>query len=357
MHVRALAVATLLSASVLGGCRHGPPYGPGGAPSSEALLETTAPQLDAIQVSSARVVLNRLARGDLGFIAQAPGRFNGGVTFKGVEMVALAFNEEGYGLRSQSDDFLPVGFYEGPPPADCVVEALLGVPFETSGLVSLVLGGAPTLPPPFEIETQKWSRKAGYEYLVLRNDKFFQELRFGWIDGGWRVVGGALWTNAGGSKGRNLWTVEHVDVHKVGDVYLPERTKVISPGKRRDNLVIIIYKERNLDPAFAKTSAGPGDGGDEGGDEGGDWGDGGWEDDDWENDGGATEAPPSDDDEAAPDPASDDAEPEATPPTTEHAAPAKTPSASTPTPAPARKVPEVFFLDGTGLPSRGDLCR
>jgi hypothetical protein len=344
---RALLLGSLVSLTVTG-CLHRPPYGPGGAPSSDELMLATAPQVDAVQVSSARVVLNRLARGDLGFVAQAPSRFNGGVTFKGLEMIALAFNEEGYGLRSQSDDFIPVGFYAGPPPADCVVEVLLGVPFETAGLVSLVLGGAPVLPAPYEIDAQKWSRKEGYEYIVLRNAHLIQELRFGWIGGGWRSVGGALWRNDGGKKGPLLWTVEHLDVARVGDVYLPQRTRVVSPGKRRDNIVTIIYKQRNLAPAFAQTA---GDDGGEGGDDGGagdggggddGWGgdDGGWENEDggWEN---QDDPAPADGEAAAPEP-----QPEPKP------APKPAPE-----PKPRRSVPAVFFLDGTGLPSRGDLCK
>jgi hypothetical protein len=344
-------------------CGHRPPYAPGQGPSTDELLDATAPQLPAIQVSAAKVVLNRLARGDLGFIAQAPGRFSGGVTFKGVEMVALAFHEEGYAMRSQSDDFVKTGYYEGPPPADCAVEALIGVPFDTAGLVSLVLGGAPVLPEPYEVETQKWSRKAGYEYLVLRNAQYFEELRFGWIDGGWRVVGGALWENAGGNKGRNLWTVEHRGVERTGSVYLPERTRVLSPGARRDNLVTIIYRERNLDPAFAKAldDDGAGEGGDEGAadegggaDEGGadDWGDGGWENDDaaeggWENDPAA-----EGDDEAAPDNrvvAEGD--------TAANGQLDFVGAEASAGAAPPSKVPAVFKLPSTGLPDRGDLCR
>src|SRR5690606_22295135 len=96
-------------------CRTRPPYPPGQGPTPGELIEAASPQIEAIQVGNARVVVNRLARGNLAFIAQAPERFRGGVEFKGAELVTLAFDEEGYALRNKLDQ-IPQGFYAGPPP-------------------------------------------------------------------------------------------------------------------------------------------------------------------------------------------------------------------------------------------------
>lgn len=340
MSLRAWLPTFLLSFFVLGavGCKQTrPPYGPGKGPTAEELLEATSPRIEAIQVSSARVVVNRAARGNLAFIAQAPTRFRGSVEFKGAELVTLAFHEEGYALRNKMDQ-LPQGFYAGPPPSDCAVEALLGIRFPPQGLVSLVLGGAPLIEEPFEIGDNKWSRKGGYEALTLRNARYIQELRFDWLGGEWQVVGGALWENAGGKKGRELWTIEHRDVTKVDGVLLPERTRITSPGRRRDNLVVITYKGRNIHPAFAQTTGDGGDDGADGGadDDGGgdDWGDdGGWENEDdggWEN---------------AEDDGGSEPEPKPEPP---------------PEPKPEPKpnpIPAVFRIDAAGLTPRGQLCK
>jgi hypothetical protein len=331
--------AVVLALSGVTGCKqYRPPYAPGQGPEPEELLAVTGPQTDAIQVSSAKVVLNRALRGDLAFIAQAPARFRGGVNFKGNELVTLALHEGGYALRNKSDA-LPTGFYEGPPPADCAVEAMLGVRFAPEGMVALVLGGAPVLPQPYRVVGQKWSRKEGYEALTLEGEALVQELRFAYLGGGWHVVGGQLWERSGKGKGRLLWSIEQLGVAKVGDAWLPERTRLRSPAKRGDNLVVIIYKERSLDPAFAK-SAGPDEPEDV---QPEDWGDdeGGWEDGTEDGSAEATDSP----DEPVAEPAATDS-------------PARPEGSESPEPAPSpAPVPSVFLLEPSGLPERGDLCR
>jgi hypothetical protein len=358
----------------LAGCRHmvPAPYARGQEPSSAELLEHTGAQLPALQVSKAKVVANRTQRGNLAFLAQAPGRFRGTVDVAGNELVTLAFHEDGYALRYKLDGF-PQGFYSGPPSA-CAVEALLGVRFDTEGLVDLVLGGAPVIEGPHEVLEQKWDRKGGYERLVIANAKLVQELRFGWVGNDWRVMGGQLWERTTtGERGRRLWTVEHMELEPLGTAWLPAKTKVSAPGKRRDDTVVISYKERDPDPAFAKAQGG-GDDGDTGDDDGGDpWedddgSDGGWEDEgatpatgegDGEDDGGWEDGAPSDGGaapvgEGAPEgPA---AKPEAvtTPPEAETPEPTRPQPKVRPEPP---KIPAQFQLDPSGLTVRGDLCR
>ncbi len=344
----------------LTGCRHmiPAPYPRGQAPASSLLLERTGAQLQALQVSKAKVVANRTQRGNLAFLAEAPNRFRGTVDVAGNELVTLAFHEQGYALRYKLDAF-PQGFYTGPPSA-CAVEALLGVAFDTRGLVDLVLGGAPVIESPFEVLEQKWERDGGYERLVIANERLVQELRFGWVGNDWRVVGGQLWQRAGKERGPRLWTVEHLELVPQGGAYLPTKTKVSTPTKRRDDTVVIHYKERDPDPAFAKRAGG--DGGDDGGDSGDPWegedsGDP-WEDDEgWEDD--ATTPDEAATDEAATDEAATDetttdgAPPKATPPK------ATTPKAPPPLkgkPAP-KAIPPEFQLEPAGLAVRGDLCR
>lgn len=356
--MRALRIALLAtSLLVVEGCAHKRPYKLGQGPEQEELLALTKPQLDALQVSSAKVVLNTGVRGNLAFIAQAPGRFRGGVTFNGNELVTLAFHEEGYELRYKLDEAFPPGYYAGPPDG-CAVEALLGITIQTDSLVALMLGGAPVIDAPFEVMGQKWSHKKGWELVLLRNDKYMQELRFDIVDGAWQFVGGEMWERNGDDKGRRLWEVEHRSLVNEGAATLPKRMRVLTPGRRRDNDVTIIYKERNLDPDFAKQVAG-GDGG-EGGGEGGDdgWGeggdDGGWDDgggdDGWENEPGegGEEANGDDGWEEEP-PAEGEDEGEASGPPQSAPAPAPKPSAS--------KIPDVFHLVPGALEVRGDLCR
>jgi hypothetical protein len=371
--------ALALGLLALAGCRHmvPAPYARGQEPSSAELLEHTGAQLPALQVSKAKVVANRTQRGNLAFLAQAPGRFRGTVDVAGNELVTLAFHEEGYALRYKLDGF-PQGFYEGPPSA-CAVEALLGVRFDTEGLVDLVLGGAPVIEGPHEVLEQKWDRRGGYERLVIANAKLVQELRFGWVGNDWRVVGGQLWERTtAGERGRRLWTVEHTELELLGKAWLPAKTKVSAPGKRRDDTVVISYKERDPDPAFAKQQGG-GDDGDTGGDpwgddDGGDpWEDdepsnGGWEDEgatpatgegDGEDDGGWEDGAPADGG-AAPvvegTPEGPAAEPGAvtTPPAAETPEPTRPQPKARPEPP---KIPAQFQLDAAGLTVRGDLCR
>jgi len=379
--------ALVLGSLALAGCVHlvPAPYARGKAPSSAELLEHTEAQLPALQVSKAKVVANRTQRGNLAFLAQAPGRFRGTVDVAGNELVTLAFHEEGYALRYKLDAF-PQGFYAGPPSA-CAVEALLGVRFDTEGLVDLVLGGAPVIEGPHEVLEQKWERAGGYEQLVIANAKLVQELRFGWVGNDWRVVGGQLWERTtAGERGRRLWTVEHLELEQVGKTWLPARTKVSAPGKRRDDTVVISYKERDTDPAFAKQdSGGMTDGGDTGDDpwgddDGGDpWedeegsdGDGGWEDEGpapaegepaGEDDGGWEDGAPADDG-AAPVAAAGpggEAQPGANAPKGAEqpdAAAEKGPERGAPTSKPTKPViPPQFQLDPSGLTIQGDLCR
>lgn len=352
--MRAVWIALLAtSLLVVEGCAHKRPYKLGQGPKQEDLLALTKPQLDALQVSSAKVVLNTGVRGNLAFIAQTPGRFRGGVTFNGNELVTLAFHEEGYELRYKLDEAFPQGYYKGPPDG-CAVEALLGITIQTDSLVALMLGGAPVIDAPFEVMGQKWSRKKGWELILLRNDKYMQELRFDIVDGAWQFVGGEMWERNGDEKGRRLWEVEHRSLVDEGAATLPKRMRVLTPGRRRDNDVTIIYKERNLDPEFAKQTSGSdggdgGEGGDDGWDDGG--GEGGWDegggDDGWENepgeggeeangdDGWEDEAPPADDPEGE-----DEGEASGPPP-----------------PSSPSTIPEVFHLVPGALPVRGDLCR
>jgi len=372
---RAFRIALLAtSLIVVEGCAHKRPYKLGQGPEQDDLLALTKPQIDAIQVSSAKVVLNRAQRGNLAFIAQTPGRFRGGVTFNGSELVTLAFHEEGYELRYKLDEAFAPGYYKGPPDG-CAVEALLGISMQTDSLVALMLGGAPVIDAPYEVMGQKWSRKRGWELVLLRNDKYIQELRFDIVDGSWQFVGGEMWERNGDEKGRRLWEVEHRSLAGEGAAVLPERTRVSTPGRRRDNLVTIIYKERNLDPAFAKQSGdGGGDGGDggEGGDDGwDDAGDDGWDDgggdDGWENEPGS-EAGAEDggwENDPAPEAAADDAwENEPTPETGEASGPPEPAPEAAPAPKPEpkpepteRTIPEVFHLVPGALQERGDLCR
>jgi hypothetical protein len=376
----------------LTGCRSlvPAPYARGKAPSSAELLERTGAQLPALQVSKAKVVANRTQRGNLAFLAEAPGRFRGTVDVAGNELVTLAFHEQGYALRYKLDAF-PEGFYAGPPSA-CAVEALLGVRFDTEGLVDLVLGGAPVIEGPHEVLEQKWDRRGGWERLVIANATLVQELRFGWVAGQWRVMGGQLWERQGKERGRRLWTVEHIDLEPEGNAYLPTKTKVSTPGKRRDDTVVISYKERDPDPAFAKREGDDtGDGGDTGDDP---WGedDGGdpWEEEEggWEGEGGQPaggEAEGDEDDggweggedtagtpEAAAKPGEapktgDTAKPgEATTPTDaaqpgDTTPPATQPTAARPKAKPTKPatptIPPEFQLEPSGLTVRGDLCR
>jgi hypothetical protein len=343
--VRSLAAATI--AIALAACRPhevAAPYAAGKEPTADALLARAAPQLSAIQVPQAKVIANRALRGNLAFLAQAPARFRGTVGIAGNELVTLAFTEEGYALRYKLDAF-PTGFYHGPP-ASCAVEALIGVALGEDDLVALVLGGAPVIRGPHQILQQKWDRTAGHESLEIANASHVQALYFRPIEGEWRFVGGALWQrDANGGKGKRLWQLEHEGLAAHDGFVLPERTKIVAPGKKRDNLVVIQYRDRELHPGFAKpvetTGGDAGEGNvddgaptDEGGD---DWGG----DDGWENEGGTPPAeggslPTS---AAAPEPA-----------------PRSPPEPATPKrDAPA--IPKVFHVEPTGLADRGDLCR
>ena len=358
-----LALGLSLSLAVLG-CGHKPPYRRGQQPQPQLLLEQTAPKLPALTISDASITVNRLYRASAAMLAQTPGRFRGTVTKAGNELVTLAFHENGYALRYKFDQF-PQGFYHGPP-HPCAVEAMIGVPFSYEGLVALVLGGAPLLEEPYEVLEQTWDRK-GYEKLIIGNDRFVQELRFAYTGGSWRFTGAVLWQRLpGGDKGPKLWTLHHEELEDVGGVVLPERTSVRAEGPDDDTLVIIRYKERDLNPAWAQVVEPEGptdDNGDGDQTDGGDhpWGDDGeWEDDGWETGG----EPTDDVGDVPPDDSGGGAEAEqpsaetSGPPSEVAAAPVSPPTADEAKgPEGPGPVPPVFFIDGAGLIDRGDLCR
>lgn len=377
VNARALLLSSLLASLLVGtsACRPkatAAPYETGHGPDAAMLIAGAKPQLAAIAVPEAKVVANRVLRGNLSFLAQAPGRFRGSVQVSGNELVTLAFTEDGYALRYKLDAF-PTGFYHGPPSA-CAVEALLGVALDTEDLVALVLGGAPIIAEPYEVAEQKWDANASREAITIHNGTHVQRLEFAWAGDTWRFAGSKLWRrNPDGSKGAWIWSFAHEEMRERGGAVLPARTRVEAPGKRKDNLIVIQYRDRDLDPAFAKPVSTGDDGPstddgtpEEGGD---DWGgeDDGWEskdDDGWEGKEDAPTGPPPKEAPAKPT--------GTTPPTVTlglviEAAPtpgdpAPTPGEATPagpSKAPAGKsaAPAVFTIKDTGLRDRGDLCR
>lgn len=292
-------------------------------------------------VSEAEIVLNRTVRGDLALLAQEPARFRGSVSKGGNELVTLAFHEDGYALRYKLGE-LPNGYYSGPP-STCAVQAMLGVPLTAESLVALVLGGGPRLAGAHEVVTQKWNRKEGHESLVIANDAYEQELRFVLRGGQWIVQGASLWRREGGKRGAWMWEFEHDRFERAGALELPTRTRIRAPGRRRDNTIVIHYRARDLDPAWARattqptastttqgaTTPSPGDATDGGWENGGAW----ENDDGWENE---EAAPPS--------------APEAVQPQPVQPQPVQPAATETDT------LPEVFRLAPTGLSLRGDLC-
>jgi hypothetical protein len=331
-----MARAFVLSAAlVLVACGHKPPYSRANKPTAEDLLRSARPQLDAVTVSEATITLNRVARGDLAMLAQAPSRFRATVTKAGNELLTLGFTENEYALRYLLDD-RPSGFYTGPADA-CAVEAMLGVPLSYEDLVAAVLGGAPVIAD-HEVLEQSWDRRQGHEKLVIADSRFIEELQFEWVGGTWRYSGGALWTRNGDARGTWLWSLEHDDFETVGTAVLPGKTEVRAPDKNGRSLAIIRYERRDPNPPWATQSSGAEEGGaEEGGEDEGGWegeGDeGGWE---GEDDEGGWEGED------------------------EPAAPKSVAAAPETAPVPAAKkssIPEVFRLDGAGLPPRGDLCR
>jgi hypothetical protein len=322
-----LSIAVLVFVVLACGHRR-PPYKRADKPTPEVLLAAARPQLEAVAVSDATIVFNRVAKGDLAMLAQAPMRFRASVTKAGNELITLAFTEQDYGLRYLLDQ-MPTGFYQGP--ADpCAVEAILGVPLSYSDLVAAVLGGAPVIPN-HEVVEQTWDGRQEHEKLVIRNDRFVQELQFVWVGNTWRFKGSGVWLRTGDGRGAWLWSLEHSGHQQVGAAVLPEETEVRSPkSKRGRNRVVITYRDRDANPPWAGSGAGGDDeGGDEGGDEGpsaeggaDDWGDEGeWEDQEMDEEGG----------ESAP---------------------------KTLSQGPGNSnIPGVFQLEASGLPRRGDLCR
>ncbi|HRI06183.1 MAG TPA: hypothetical protein PKW35_00130 [Nannocystaceae bacterium] len=314
--LRSTTRAFLLSfgfAMALAGCRGRltqPPYPPRSPPEIAALLAVAAPQLNALQVASAKIRLNRSIAGNLMFVAQWPSRFAGQIQVSGKELVSLAFHEQGYALRYVAGGELPEGFYSGPPSA-CAVEELLGVQMAASEVLALLLGGAPLIAEPREVVSQGWDRRSGEEVLRLRGAGSEEELRFRWVDEHWWPSGATLWRRAVDGSLVWTWTVAHEDPHQVGPALLPSRTVISRPGGRKPQRVTITFREQNPAPAFAAGGTG-----------GDDWGDddSGWEDEDTGGGGEEGEA-----------------------------------EAARPRPAPA--IPAAFVLTGDGLPGRGDLCR
>jgi hypothetical protein len=319
----------------------------------------------AVQVSEATVVVNRTARGELALLAQAPTRFRGTVSKSGNELVSLAFHEQGYSLRYKLDVF-PVGYYSGPP-AGCAVRALLGVDLEPRELVAFVLGGGPVLAAPYEVLAQGWDGDAGYEKLTVRNAAFVQELWFAWESPTWRFAGASRWVRdpVSGGRGTWLWSVEHDRFESIGAVRLPGRTRVRTPGRRRDNLLAISYGARDVAPDFAIVAPIPVT--DEPGsvDDPAEPNDGGWEDEgEWE-DPDAPAAGEQAGEQAGASPtgaANGDGSPR---PTEEDSPERRTPSdrakeshePSTPDREVSAAPPRLFVVDPSGLTIRGDLCR
>jgi len=289
------------------------PYAAGQAPTPEILLAAVAPRISALQVSSAKVRINRSPQANLMFLAQQPGRFSGQVQIAGRELVSLAFSEDGYALRNVAADGLPAGYYAGPP-ADCAIRQLIGVPFSATELIALVLGGAPRVVGPFEVVEQRWDRKLGHEVLRLRTANAEQELRFAWTAGAWWVAGSTLWLRGPDGKLARSWSLLHEDLRRVDGTVLPSRTRISRPSGRREERVTISYRSQIPDPDLGDS---PGVNGE----------DEGWEDED-------TAAAGEDDEAEAGD--------------TDAPAPAA---------AAASRVPPQFKLDGAGLSPRGDLCR
>ncbi len=290
------------------------PYAAGQAPTPEVLLAAVAPRISALQVSSAKVRINRSPQANLMFLAQKPGRFSGQVQIAGRELVSLAFSEDGYALRNVAADGLPAGYYAGPP-ADCAIRQLIGVPFSANELIALVLGGAPRVAGPFEVVEQRWDRKLGHEVLRLRTANAEQELRFAWTAGAWWVAGSTLWLRGPDGKLTRMWSVLHEELRRVDGTVLPSRTRISRPSGRREERVTISYRSQIPNPDLGDS---PGVNGE----------DEGWEDEDTAAAG--DEGDVGDAGEAAP---------------------------PAPAAAPASRVPPQFKLDGAGLSPRGDLCR
>jgi len=293
------------------------PYAAGQPPGAELLLASVAPRISALQVSSAKVRIGRSPAANLMFLAQKPGRFSGQVQLAGRELVSLAFSEDGYALRNVAADGLPAGYYAGPP-ADCAIRRLIGVPFTSTELIALVLGGAPRVAGPFTVVEQRWDRKLGHEVLRLRTPQAEQELRFAWTAGAWWVAGSTLWLRTADGGLKRVWSLLHEELRPVGGTVLPARTRLSRPSGRRDERVTITYRSQIPEPDLGEDAS-P---------------DAGNEDEGWE-----------DEDTAASSDAEGD-EPGAAP----------APVAAPPSPAPSR-VPPQFKLDGAGLSPRGDLCR
>ena len=340
--LRLRLVVTLLLSVTASACAHAgtrAPYSFGQGPTPAQLLARAAPQIPAIAVPQARIVVNRTVRGNLAFVAQSPSRFRGSIEVSGNELVTLAMTEHGYALRYKLDAFEP-GFYAGPP-NPCAAQALLGVPLRAEDLVAMVLGGGPTLSAPYQVIEHGWVRKGGYERVVIANSTTVEALDFRLIGGTWYLIGGTFWQRQPNQQpGQPLWSFGHEDMAAAGGTMLPGRTKIVSPGHRRDTSLVVTYKTRVFDPPFAQAGTEPRDSSDDRAalpphrddqpghrtDDDDVWADdGNWENDPVGETGGAAQT-----------------DPEAT-----------TPSQS----ATYKPMSPVFRLDGAGLPDRGDLCR
>lgn len=308
-------------------------------------------------VPDAKVVLNRALRGNLAFLAQEPARFRGSVQVSGNELVTIAVHEEGYALRYKLDA-IPAGFYHGPR-SECAIQAVLGIAISQEDLVAAVLGGAPVIAGPHEILSQGWDTGAGVEKLVIANPGYVEELRFTLTKGSWQFVGARLWRRDGaGKKADKLWQLDHEGLYRVGDAMLPEKTSIRSPGKRNDNLVVISYRERDLDPPFAKsTDDGGVDGGATTGADAGGWDDGNdaWEGEEDDSGWEGNETPAKPGEAGKPDEAAKAGGPAKAPDAA--SAVEESPVDAPKPPAAKPALPPVFVIDAGGLKDRGDLCK
>lgn len=335
--LRVLALVLVVGAGLVGCRGMEPPYPPGQPPAVDDLMAATAPVLSSVQVPRAKVRQGAGPAANLMIAAQAPDRFAGTIQISGNELVSLAVNEDEYGLRwlagrDQGDSLAP-GYYSGPP-SRCAVETLLGVDLEPEKLVELVLGGAPLIAEPHEILDRRWDRKAGRERLVIENDRHRQELAFAWESGHWQFAGASLWAKSGTGGETWLWTIEHEELHRVGDQVLPAKTQIRrpKPNGRGDLVITVSFQKQIANPQLGgelPADPPPGVDGEENPVNAGDsWDD--WDDEDdegWEN---------ADGTESEPD-----------------GAPAPAPK---PVEKPARVIPQQFQGNPTGLTPRGDLC-
>lgn len=332
MRLTSLSSLALTALLLLAACRGTePPYSPGNEPVIADLLAAAAPPLQSIQVPRAKVRQGGGPAASLMLLAQHPDRFAGTIQISGNELVSLAVNEQGYGLRwiGRGSGGLDPGYYSGPP-SRCAVETLLGVDLEPEAFVDLVLGGAPLIEGPHELVDRHWDRKQARELLTIANDRFEQQLAFAWSGGEWMFAGASLWQLGAAGEKTWLWTIAHTSMHTVGGEVLPRKTEIRQPKAkgRGEQVIEVTYEKQVANPSFGEhassdppTTGEPSNAGDawqEGEDD-----EGGWDDE------GASE-----DEGEVPEP---EPEPE-------------------PEPKPKQAIPAQFLGNAQGLTPRGDLC-